>query len=154
MQRSRLAGLLANSKKLGIAPVEVAEFEEGQRIDTERGGYEWWYFDSHLDNGATLVVVFYTKPNVMITIGATSLCRPSRATGAGRAPASVPITIIASHITAAPAYGYETQIVCMLAMDSKITAGDYATGGFFKMQLAPWPTYLNLGLLSPNARLM
>jgi hypothetical protein len=29
-----------------------------------------------------------------------------------------PYTIIASHITAAPAYGYETQIVCMLA-DSK-----------------------------------
>jgi hypothetical protein len=29
-----------------------------------------------------------------------------------------PYTIIASHITA-PAYGYETQIVCMLAMDSR-----------------------------------
>jgi hypothetical protein len=36
-----------------------------------------------------------------------------------------PYTIIASHITA-PAYGYETQIVCMLAMDSKISAEDYA----------------------------
>ena len=34
------------------------EFEDGQRIDTERGRYEWWYFDSHLDNGATVVVVF------------------------------------------------------------------------------------------------
>ncbi len=29
MQRRRLAGLLTDSKKLGIAPVEVAEFEEG-----------------------------------------------------------------------------------------------------------------------------
>ena len=47
MQRSRLAGLPADYKKPGVAPVEVAEFEEGQRIDTERGRYEWWYFDSH-----------------------------------------------------------------------------------------------------------
>jgi hypothetical protein len=41
MQRSknghlRLADLPADYKKLGIAPVEVAEFEEDQRIDTER----------------------------------------------------------------------------------------------------------------------
>ena len=60
----RLADRPADYTKLGIAPVEVAEFEDGQRIDTERGRYEWWYFDSHLDNGATVVVVFYTKPNV------------------------------------------------------------------------------------------
>jgi hypothetical protein len=45
-------------------PLEIAEFEDGQRIGTERGHYEWWYFDAHLDNGATVVVVFYTKPNV------------------------------------------------------------------------------------------
>jgi hypothetical protein len=69
MQRSRnghlrLADRPADYKELGIAPVEVAGFEDGQRIDTERGRYEWWYFDSHLDNGATVVVVFYTKPNV------------------------------------------------------------------------------------------
>lgn len=60
----RLADRPADYTKLGIAPVEVAEFEDGQRIDTQRGRYEWWYFDSHLDNGATVVVVFYTKPNV------------------------------------------------------------------------------------------
>ncbi len=63
MQRSRnghlrLADRPADYKELGIAPVEVAGFEDGQRIDTERGRYEWWYFDSHLDNGATVVVVF------------------------------------------------------------------------------------------------
>ena len=44
-------------------PVEVAAFEDGQRIGTEKGRYEWWYFDAHLDDGATVVVVFYTKPN-------------------------------------------------------------------------------------------
>jgi hypothetical protein len=60
----RLADRPADYDRLGIAPVEVAAFEDGQRIGTERGRYEWWYFDAHLDNGATVVVVFYTKPNV------------------------------------------------------------------------------------------
>ena len=69
MQRSknghlRLADRPADYKRLGIAPVEVAEFEDSQRIGMERGRYEWWYFDAHLDDGATVVVVFYTKPNV------------------------------------------------------------------------------------------
>jgi hypothetical protein len=60
----RLADLPADYKRLGIAPTEIAQFEDGQRIGTERGCYEWWYFDAHLDNGATVVVVFFTKPNV------------------------------------------------------------------------------------------
>ncbi|MEA2909206.1 MAG: hypothetical protein QOJ15_1287 [Bradyrhizobium sp.] len=60
----RLADRPADYKRLGIVPVEIAEFEDGQRIGTEKGHYEWWYFDAHLDNGATVVVVFYTKPNV------------------------------------------------------------------------------------------
>ena len=62
--RLRLADRSADYRKLGIAPVEVAEFEDGQRIGTESGRYEWWYFDAHLNDGATVVVVFYTKPNV------------------------------------------------------------------------------------------
>jgi hypothetical protein len=59
-----LADRPTDYKRLGIAPIEVAEFEDGQRIGTDRGRYEWWYFDADLDNGATVVVVFYTKPNV------------------------------------------------------------------------------------------
>jgi hypothetical protein len=59
-----LAGEPADYHKLGIDPVEVAQFEDGQRIGTEKRRYEWWYFDAHLDDGATIVVVFYTKPNV------------------------------------------------------------------------------------------
>jgi hypothetical protein len=60
----RLAGRTVDYQKLGIDPVEVAPFEDGQRIGTEKGRYEWWYFDAHLEDGATIVVVFYTKPNV------------------------------------------------------------------------------------------
>ncbi|HWK44302.1 MAG TPA: hypothetical protein VNT30_06265 [Stellaceae bacterium] len=60
----RLADRPADYKRLGIVPVDIAAFEDGQRIGTERGRYEWWYFDAHLDNGASVVVVFYTKPNV------------------------------------------------------------------------------------------
>src|SRR5260221_12548686 len=60
----RLADRPADYERLGISPADVAQFEDGQRIGTERGRYEWWYFDAHLDDGATVVVVFYTKPNV------------------------------------------------------------------------------------------
>jgi hypothetical protein len=62
--RFRLADRPADYKRLGIAPDQIAQFEDGQRIGTESGRYEWWYFDAHLDDGATVVVVFYTKPNV------------------------------------------------------------------------------------------
>src|SRR5258708_12778163 len=62
----RLAGRSADYQKLGIDPVQVAQFEDGQRIGTEKGRYEWWYFDAHLDDGATVVVVFCTKPNVSL----------------------------------------------------------------------------------------
>jgi hypothetical protein len=60
----RVADRPADYERLGIDPIAVARFEDGQRIGTERGHYEWWYFDAHLDDGATVVVVFYTKPNV------------------------------------------------------------------------------------------
>jgi Diels-Alderase family protein len=60
----RLAGRPADYARLGIDPVSIAPFEDSQRIGTEKGRYEWWYFDAHLDDGATVVVVFYTKPNV------------------------------------------------------------------------------------------
>ena len=64
MQRSKnghlwLADLPADHKRLGIGPVEVAEFEDRQRIDTDRGRYEWRYFHAHLDDG----VVVFSKPS-------------------------------------------------------------------------------------------
>lgn len=37
-------------------------WEDGLRADTGRGCFEWWYFDAHLDDGSTAVIVYSTKP--------------------------------------------------------------------------------------------
>jgi Predicted secreted hydrolase len=46
---------------LGIEKGAIATFEDGMRTSGASGSYEWWYFDSKLDDGSTLVIVFYTK---------------------------------------------------------------------------------------------
>src|SRR6202453_836386 len=51
----------ADYHRLGLAPGVVAPWEDGARTDGGRGSFEWWYFDAHLDDGATLVVVFLSK---------------------------------------------------------------------------------------------
>lgn len=40
----------------------IAPWEDGLRIDTGRGNFEWWYYDAHFDDGSTAVIVFGTKP--------------------------------------------------------------------------------------------
>jgi hypothetical protein len=57
----RLADTQEDYARLGIEPHDVAPFEDGMRTTGVPGDYEWWYFDAHLDDGAKLVVVFYTK---------------------------------------------------------------------------------------------
>ena len=47
--------------RLGIPPDGIDPSEDGARTDNRRGTYEWWYFDAHLDDGSTLVVVFMNK---------------------------------------------------------------------------------------------
>jgi hypothetical protein len=39
----------------------VLPWEDGARTDGRAGTYEWWYFDARLDDGANLVVTFFTK---------------------------------------------------------------------------------------------
>jgi hypothetical protein len=51
----------ADYERLGLARDAVAPWEDGARTDNRRGTYEWWYFDSHLDDGSSLVVVFQNK---------------------------------------------------------------------------------------------
>lgn len=48
----------------------IQPWEDGQRASTDRGSFEWWYFDAHFDDptndpdvqGSTAVIVFATKP--------------------------------------------------------------------------------------------
>lgn len=55
--------------KLGITR-EIQPFEDGLRTDPAVSGqYEWWYFDAHLDDGATLVVAFHTKELTNTNVG-------------------------------------------------------------------------------------
>jgi hypothetical protein len=58
---SRLGMAAEDYQRIGIDPDHVAPWEDGARTDGGPGAYEWWYFDAHLDDGAKLVVVFYTK---------------------------------------------------------------------------------------------
>ncbi len=51
----------ADYERLGLSRDTVAPWEDGARTDGSRGTFEWWYFDAHLDDGATLVVVFMDK---------------------------------------------------------------------------------------------
>ena len=58
---SRLGSTAEDYQRIGISPGQVAPWEDGARTDGGAGSYEWWYFDAHLDDGAKLVVVFFTK---------------------------------------------------------------------------------------------
>ncbi len=37
------------------------KWEDGIRTTGGKGTYEWWYFDAHLEDGSTAVIIFYTK---------------------------------------------------------------------------------------------
>lgn len=57
---SRMACKPADYQRMKITDV-VQPWEDGIRAESASGMFEWWYFDSHLDDGSTLVIVFYTK---------------------------------------------------------------------------------------------
>jgi CrtC N-terminal lipocalin domain len=66
---ARLGSTPGDYARIGIEPRLIKPWEDGMRTDGSRGTYEWWYFDAHLDDGAKLVVVFFTK-------GITELSQP------------------------------------------------------------------------------
>lgn len=39
----------------------IEEWEDGYRTDGAKNTFEWWYFDSHLNDGTGLVIMFYSK---------------------------------------------------------------------------------------------
>jgi hypothetical protein len=53
-------GTLKKHPELGLSDF-VLEKEDGLRTGGGKGYYEWWYFDSHMDDGTAIVIVFYTK---------------------------------------------------------------------------------------------
>ncbi len=67
----------------------VQPWEDGLRAETGPGSFEWWYFDAHLDNNTTVVIVFATKPilerggplkpSVLLTLNCPNRKRISRA---------------------------------------------------------------------------
>lgn len=61
---ARFADTPEDYATLGIQRGRVEAFEDGMRTEGGSGGYEWWYFDSHLSDGSSLVIVFYTKPQL------------------------------------------------------------------------------------------
>jgi hypothetical protein len=58
---ARLGSTAEDYERIGIKADEVVPWEDGARTDGSAGTYEWWYFDAHLDDGAKLVVTFFTK---------------------------------------------------------------------------------------------
>jgi hypothetical protein len=58
---ARMGNTPADYARFGIEPGAIKPHEDGLRTDGGPGSYEWWYFDAHLDDGAKLVVVFFTK---------------------------------------------------------------------------------------------
>jgi hypothetical protein len=58
---ARFADKPEDFAKLAIQPGHIEAFEDGMRTQGGPGGYEWWYFDSHLSDGSSLVIVFFTK---------------------------------------------------------------------------------------------
>jgi len=51
----------ADYARLNLERQAVAPWEDGARTDNRQGTYEWWYFDAHLDDESSLVVVFMNK---------------------------------------------------------------------------------------------
>lgn len=40
---------------------QIEQWEDGMRTDPNQPGYEWWYFDTHMDDNTQIVVTFQTK---------------------------------------------------------------------------------------------
>ena len=46
-------------KKIGTEKSHIAQWEDGYRTKGSKGGFEWWYFDSHLQDDSSLVITFF-----------------------------------------------------------------------------------------------
>ena len=58
---ARLADKPSDYKNIGIEKT-VALWEDGHRTNGRFGEYEWWYFDGRMDDGSSLVIIYYSQP--------------------------------------------------------------------------------------------
>jgi hypothetical protein len=58
---ARLADRPEDYARFKITKGHIEPWEDGLRLDTGAPNIEWWYFDSLLDDGAKLAVIFCTK---------------------------------------------------------------------------------------------
>lgn len=63
MKKARLMNRPEDYKKLGVKPNIVEPWEDGRRDDARAGAFEWWYFDTILEDGTKLVITFAPKPS-------------------------------------------------------------------------------------------
>ena len=61
LKRAFLLDKPEDYKRLGINPNRIEEWEDGVRDNAEPNHFEWWYFDSMLDDGTKVVVQFLSK---------------------------------------------------------------------------------------------
>lgn len=61
MMNSRLMKETADFKKIGVEKDNILPWEDGRRDDGRNGAYEWWYFDSIMEDGTKVVIIFYDK---------------------------------------------------------------------------------------------
>lgn len=61
MTTVRLMDTPADFQKLGISPDRIEPWEDQRRDDSRKGVWEWWYFDTILEDGTKAVVQFFPK---------------------------------------------------------------------------------------------
>ncbi len=70
VKQAHMLNTPADLKTLGLKPHTVEVWEDGKRSPAHKGDFEWWYFDSIMDDGTSVVVHFETKqPNTILKEG-------------------------------------------------------------------------------------
>lgn len=60
-QPARYGNEPSDFAKVGNRPDCIQPWEDGFRTDGVKNAFEWWYFDTHLNDGSSLVIMFYSK---------------------------------------------------------------------------------------------
>ena len=61
MSNAWLMNTAQDYERLGVNPKQIEVWEDGRRSTSEKGTWEWWYFDAILDEGTHIVIQFFTK---------------------------------------------------------------------------------------------